>query len=221
MKVLVYVEGPGDRASLEKLFRATLEQGRRSKVSISFLPCGGKDWILQRLGRTAALHLKSNPEDYVFALPDLYPMAKYDRTPEVHRSFEQLRTLLTKRFLQEAEELSLPEAVRSHYRVHCLKHDLEALLLGAPDTLRLRLKTEEGIEKNWRKPVEDQNDNEPPKRVVERLFMKYRKQRYIETTDAPWILERASAKDLCVACPQNFKPLFTELDRLSQGEALE
>ncbi len=51
--------------------------------------------------------------------------------------------------------------------------------------------------------------------------MKYRKQGYIETTDAPWILEQASPQDLCVSCPQNFKPLFTELDRLSRGERLD
>lgn len=221
MKVLVYVEGPGDRASLEKLFRSTMDQGRKSKVSITFLPQGGKDWILQNLGRTAASHLKSNPDDYVFALPDLYPMKKYEQTEAAHHSFEQLKALLLGRFHKEAERFGLPEAVRSHYRVHCLKHDLEVLLLGAPEVLRQRLKTDENIEKNWRKPVETQNDNEPPKRVVERLFMKYRKKGYIETIDAPWILERASPKDLCAACPQNFRPLFTELDRLSRGEMLE
>jgi hypothetical protein len=221
VKVFVYVEGPGDRISLEKLFRSTRDQGRTSKVSISFHDRGGKDWILQSLGRTAARHLKGSPDDYVFALPDLYPMAKYTRTEAAHPSFEQLKTLLQGRFHEEAEHFGLPEEVRSHYRVHCLKHDLEVLLLGSPELLRQRLKTDENIEKNWRKPVEDQNDQEPPKRVVERLFMKYRKNRYIETTDAPWILERASARDLCVACPQNFKPLFTELDRLSRGELLD
>jgi hypothetical protein len=220
VKVLVYVEGPGDRASLEKLFRDVLKQGRQSKVSISFLPAGGKDWILQRLGRSAASHLKGSPDDYVFALPDLYPMSKYDRTGEAHGSFEQLRAVLWKRFSEEAEQLGLSEEVRSHYRIHCLKHDLEVLLLGAPDTLKQRLKTDEGIEKNWRRPPEDQNDQRPPKRVVEHLFMKYRKQGYIETTDAPWILERASARDLCGTCPQNFKPLFLELDRLSRRERL-
>jgi hypothetical protein len=220
VKVLVYVEGPGDRVSLEKLFRATVEQGRKSRISINFLPRGGKDWILQHLGRTAASHLKSSPEDYVFALPDLYPMAKYDRTEAAHHSFEQLKELLVGRFQKEADHFGLPEAVRAHYRVHCLKHDLEVLLLGAPDALRRRLKTDEHIEKNWRKPAETQNDNDPPKRVVERLFMKYRKQRYVETIDAPWILEQASAQDLCASCPQNFNPLFTELDRLSRGELL-
>jgi hypothetical protein len=220
VKVLVYVEGPGDRASLEKLFRDVLKQGRQSKVSITFHPKEGKDWILRQLGKTAASHLKGSPDDYVFALPDLYPMAKYARTPEAHHSFEELRKLLWERFSLEAEQLGLSEEVRSHYRVHCLKHDLEVLLLGAPDTLKQRLKTDEGIEKNWRRTPEDQNDQRPPKRVVEQLFMKYRKQGYIETTDAPWILERVSARDLCGACPQNFKPLFQELERLSRGERL-
>ena len=221
MKVLVYVEGPSDRVSLEKVFHSIRNQGRQFKVSITFLPGGSKDWILQNLGRTAASHLKSNPDDYVFALPDLYPMAKYDRTGSAHHTYEELKALLTGRFLAEAARCGLPDATRSHYRVHCLKHDLEVLLLGAPDVLRQRLRTDEKIEKSWRKPPENQNDNEPPKRVVESLFMKYRKQRYIETTDAPWILERTSPQDLCISCPQNFKPLFTELDRLSRGERLD
>ncbi|MDC0711577.1 DUF4276 family protein [Stigmatella sp. ncwal1] len=221
MKVLVYVEGPGDRASLEMLFREVRQQGRQSKVSITFHHTGGKDWILRYLGKTVASELKSSPDNYVFALPDLYPMAKYDRTLEVHHSFGELRALLWKRFMEEADREGLPEAVRSHYRIHCLKHDLEVLLLGAPDILKQRLNTDEGIEKQWRKPPEDQNDQKPPKRVVEQLFMKYRRRAYIETTDAPWILERASARELCAACPQNFKPLFHELERLSRGEHLE
>jgi hypothetical protein len=222
VKVLVYVEGPGDKVALGSLFRTIIDQGHKSRVGISFHPMRGKSEILKELGLKAANHLKSNPEDYVFALPDLYPMAEYDRTEFPHRSFEQLKAHLQERFHKEAGRFGLAEEVRSHYRVHCLKHDLEVLLLGAPEALRQRLKTEDGIEKNWRRPVEDQNDKEPPKRVIERLFMKYRKQRYSETTDAPWILERAVSRirELCDACPQNFRPLFTELDRLSRGEQL-
>ncbi|WP_164011349.1 DUF4276 family protein [Pyxidicoccus trucidator] len=222
MRILVYVEGPGDRASLEKLFRPLVEEGRRSKVSLTLHPAGGKDWILHQLGRTAANHLKSNPDDYIFALPDLYPMAKYARTPAAHGSFAEMKTLLLGRFREAADRYDLPDAVRSHYRVHCLKHDLEVLLLGAPDVLRRRLGTDDGIEKNWRKPPEDQNDHQPPKRVVEQLFHKYRKKTpYTETIDAPWILERASAEELCRACPQNFRPLHNELSRLVRGEPPE
>ncbi len=221
MKVLVYVEGPGDRIALDALFRSLSAKGRESRVGLSSIHLGGKDRILDQLGWKAANHLNDYPEDYIFALPDLYPMAKYARTAP-HSSFEELKALLLKRFGEAADRFGLPGAVRSHYRVHCLKHDLEALLLGAPDVLRRRLGTRDGIEKSWRKPPEDQNDNTPPKEVVKGLFRKYRKKTpYTETTDAPWILGQASAEELCRTCPQSFRPLHTELSRLMHGESPE
>lgn len=224
MKVLVYVEGPGDRSSLEKLFRPVMEQGRKSGVGFSFIPMKGKAALLKEVGVKAANILRSNPKDYVFALPDLYPMAEYDQSEMRHRSFEELKALLMGRFRKEADKEGLSDDVRAHYRVHCLKHDLEVLLLGVPDVLRERLnKTSERIEKSWRKPVEEQNDKKPPKYVVSELFKKYCRRSYNETTDAPWILERAVPRlqELCAACPQNFRPLFIELDRLSKGEPLD
>jgi hypothetical protein len=220
MKVLIYVEGPSDKAALSALLRPIIEQGKGSRVSFSFHPMRGKSEILKELGLKAANHLKSNPDDYVFAVPDLYPMLDYDQTDAAHRSFEQLKAYLTTQFLKEANRFGLPEVVRSHYRIHCFKHDLEVLLLAAADVFRRRLKTRDGIEKNWRAPPETQNGSKPPKSVVEGLFMKYLKRSYVEMTDAPWILERVAPEELCSACPQNFKPLFTELDRLSKGESL-
>jgi hypothetical protein len=222
VNVLVYVEGPSDRAGLEALLRELMARGRRTGVGISFYHRGGKGWILQELGRTAARHLKSRAEDYVFALPDLYPMAQYERTGDRHRSMQELQELLRHRFSQAADEVGLPESVRAHYRPHCLKHDLEALLLGVPELLKQRLGTRDALEKNWRKPVEEQNDHAPPKRVVEQLFRKYRKrQAYIESVDTPWVLGRANPQELCQACPQSFRPFFTELNRLVEGQRLD
>jgi hypothetical protein len=149
-------------------------------------------------------------------------MAQYERTSDRHRSLQELHELLRRRFFEAADEIALPDQVRSHYRPHCLKHDLEALLLGVPDLLKQRLGTQDSIEKSWRKPVEEQNDREPPKRVVEQLFRKYRKrQSYIESADAPWVLSRADPQALCKACPQSFLPFFTELSRLVDGEELD
>jgi uncharacterized protein DUF4276 len=221
VKVLVYVEGEGDTKALGSLFRGVIDRGNKSGVGISFIHMKGKSVLLKDVGLKAALHLRSNPGDYVFALPDLYPMVDYDQSELRHRSFEELREMLAARFRREADRQRLPDGVRAHYRVHCLKHELEVLLLGAPEVLRQRLKTTDRIEKNWREPVEDQNGNKPPKRIVGDLFKKYCRRSYIETTDAPWVLERASPQDLCSECPQNFRPFFAELDRLSKGEQLE
>lgn len=212
MKVLVYVEGPSDRTALEKLLRSLIDQGKRNHVGINFIPLGNKEKVLNDSPRKAAAHLADAPQDWVFALPDFHPM-------EAHGSLAGLRRLLMDRFTERAA--GLPAAVRDHFWVHCLKHDLEVLLLASPEALRQRLKTQDQLKGAWRQPVEDQNGEQPPKRVVERLFDKYRKKPvYQDTVDAPWILERAKLEEVRKACPQCFATLLGELEALTSGRSL-
>ncbi|MBI5479924.1 MAG: DUF4276 family protein [Deltaproteobacteria bacterium] len=221
MKVLIYVEGPSDRYGLEALLEPVLSEGQRHGVGIRLLPLKDKASILNDSARKAADHLAEHPEDWVFALPDLYPMSVYDGTPNAHRSFPALEQLLRARFAARAQKVGVPAAAHSRFRVHCLKHDLEVLLLAAPDQLRERLRTGDALRGRWRNPVEDQNDQQPPKRIVEALFDQYRKKpSYVDTVDAPWILKRASLEISTTACPQRFAPFVSELRRLAGGGTL-
>jgi hypothetical protein len=221
VKVLVYVEGPGDRAALEALLKPIIESASTRRIGVRFLPASGagvgKDWLLSHVGRKAAGHLSENPEDWVFALPDLYPMANYRGTMNAHESFEQLKDLLERRFEESAKRLAVPHAVRNHFQVHCLKHDLEVLLLSALDPLRRRLRTKDSLKGRWRNPVEEQDDDKPPKRIIEELFKRYQKRGYDGPVDAPWILERASLGDILNACPQRFAPFVAELRRVTSS----
>lgn len=214
MKVLVYVEGPADGNALDKLLEPIVSEGRSRGVGIRFVSLAGKAPVLNDSPRKAADHLAEHPDDWVFALPDLYPMSVYDGTPNAHRSFTELEQLLTKRFLARADKVGVTEAARGRYRVRCLKHDLEVLLLAASDALRQRLGTKEALHGRWRNPVEGQNDQRPPKRIIEALFEKYQRRKYIDTTDAPWILGRASLDAIIEACPQRFAPFVAELRQI-------
>lgn len=217
MKVLVYVEGRSDQLALNALLRSLLAEGQRRRVGIQFLPLGGKAQILNTSAIKAAGHLAENPEDWVFVLPDLYPMAIYDDTPNEHGSFADLERLLMARFATAARRHRVTPAAQPHFRVHCLKHDLEVLLLASPDELRQRLGTDHALG-NWRSPIEDQNDRQPPKRVIEALFKKYRhKPDYVETIDAPWILERASLNVILDRCPQRIAPFVNELRQIVES----
>lgn len=212
MKVLVYVEGPSDRDGLSALLRSIIESGRERGIGIRFLPLGGKNAILEEVPRRAADHLDDKQEDWVIALPDLYPMSRYADTSNAHSSFADIEKLLQERFECRADEINLPANVRQRFQVHCLKHDLEALILAAPDQFRQRLKTRDKLSRTWRKPVEDQDDNHPPKRIVEELFKRYRKNPgYVDTTDAPWILDRADLASVEKACTQQFAPFVATL----------
>lgn len=151
-------------------------------------------------------------------LTSLYPMSVNDGTADQHRSFAELDQLLKSRFHARAERVGVPKTAWNHFRVHCLKHDFEGLILAAPDALKQRLRTTDALNNHWRKPVEDQNDDRPPKRAVEALFDKYRKKpKYSDTTDAPWILRRAPLETVVAACPQRFAPFVAELKALANG----
>ena len=210
MKILIYVEGPSDRSGLSALLRGIIESGHENGIGIRFLPLGCKDAILDDVPRRAADHLAEKQEDWVIALPDLYPMSRYEDTRNEHSSYDDLENLLKRRFECRANEINLPTNVRQRFKVYCLKYDLEALILAAPDQLRRRLRTKDRLTNNWRKPVEDQNDEHPPKRIVEMLFRRYRKKPgYVDTADAPWIFEHADLATIEQACPQQFGPFVS------------
>ncbi len=221
MNVLVYVEGESDRVALETVLQPVREAARARRVGIQFLPLGGKARILKEVPHKAVGHLRERPEDWVFALPDLYPMKDFDGTDLRHCSFPAMEALLQASFSKQAQRKGLDEAVHNHFRVHCFKHDLEVLVLAAHEALAARLKTQDKIRNNWRQPVEDQNDDRFPKRVVQELFKRYRSQcAYNEISDATWILQRTSLEDLLLACPQHFAPFVKELKTLADGHLL-
>src|SRR5262249_50128074 len=162
-----YVEGPSDRLSLEELLRPVITRGSSNRIGIRFLPLGSKSAVLDDSPRKAADRLLDNPQDWVFSLPDLYPMTAYNNSKNAHSSFEPMHALLLARFNSRADAINLSVARRVAYRIHCLKYNLEALLLACPDQLRSRLRTQDALNGRWRHPVENQNDGQPPKRIVE------------------------------------------------------
>jgi hypothetical protein len=220
MMVLVHVEGPSDRAGMEKLFRGIIETGKQRGVGIRFIAAGGKARILDDVPIKAALHLRDNPSDWVVATPDLYPVRPYLGTRNAHDSASALRALLEQRFGDAAVKYRVPDLGRTRFRAFCLQHDVEALVLAAPTVLRERLRTRDAIEGHWRKPVETQNGDQPPKRVVEALFTRYgNRTRYRDTLDLPWLLERADLPALEQACPQQFALLAAFLrERIGRSE---
>lgn len=50
----------------------------------------------------------------------------------------------------------------------------------------------EALWERWRHPVEDQNQDHPPKRVVEALYMTKKGRAYRDTTDAPAVLRKVT-----------------------------
>ena len=69
----------------------------------------------------------------------------------------------------------------------------------------------QNLERRWTVPVEDQNQDEPPKRIVEKLFRAHG-EKYVETLDAPLILITVDYHRIAEHCPQQFKPFVEFLE---------
>lgn len=58
------------------------------------------------------------------------------------------------------------DRLKNRFKVFCFKHDLEALVLASGDALKALLGVK-SLDVYWHEPVEDQNHDKPPKRIVE------------------------------------------------------
>lgn len=203
IEIFVYVEGPSDQLGMRELFAGIMERAKQHGSKIDFYPLNGKEPLLNKGPAKALNILRNRPNAYVFLVPDLYPPNK----PFAHVNFKELKRELTTRFYHELKRKACDNRLADRFFIHCFKYDLEALILTSEEALLARLE-KTSFTQTWVKPVENQNHDYPPKRIVEALFSNAGK-KYKDTADAPWIFKRSSCHHLAEKCPQNFKP-FTE-----------
>ncbi len=209
MRIIVYVEGRSDKDGLEGLLKPLIDQKLQNGVSIKFfetMPGDRKESVLLKIPRRAVDILRSEPDAIVVAMPDLYPYNK----PFPHQTVEDLRAGIIKQFEHWRSHANADPRLVERFQVFCLKHDLEALVLAAHEALAARLNLE-SVKQDWTIPVEDQNHDHPPKRIVETLFADH-DEKYVDTIDAPFILRLADYRIIAERCPQQFKPFVEFLD---------
>ena len=195
----VYVEGRSDQLGLESLWAGWRARLAEKGWGFRVVPLSNKANFLKKFGARAAEKLVANDVDIVVGLPDLHPTAPFKGVAGLdHADAETLKDLQRRSVraaLLNVYGVSEANADRSMARLlpSVFRHDFEMLLLAAADALRIHLGTKEKLGA-WRVPVEDQNLDKPPKRIVEQLFLtkSARRRAYRETKDAPAILRRVT-----------------------------
>ncbi len=195
---------------MRRLLEGVIESASKMGNRVDFFPMGGKEPLLKKGPIKAFNILRNKPGSWVFLLPDLYPENK----PFKHTTYQELKNELEKKFIFELQGKHGDDRLKNRFIVHCFKYDLEVLLLASEKFLMERLGVSK-FSRKWTKPVEDQNHNHPPKRIVEALFNDSGK-KYKDTVDAPWILERSDYILLKDICYQNFKPFLNDLLKILQ-----
>lgn len=214
MKVIVYVEGPSDKLAMEQLLDPLLDVMTSAGIKVEFIATEGKRKLMAKTPVKAANILCHAAHAIVVAMPDLYP--KNMGLP--HETYFELKQQLQSEFRRVLSRKRIDdERLGQRFLVFCFKHDLEALILAAEEQLASRLGVP-SVTCTWIKPVEDQDHNYPPKRVVEQIFSQHGN-RYQDTIDAPIILGAASYTVIADRCPQCFKPFIEYLESLTRTHA--
>ena len=212
-EVIVYVEGSSDKSAMEALLEPLIQQKRQEGVIIKFseAPEGNKkESVLTKVPRKAVDIILNRADSIVVAMPDLYPRC----TGFDHETFDELRAGILRNFSDALRNRHVGDDIRlrDRFRIFCFKYDLEALILASEEALKDHLGANL-LEVTWRIPVEDQNHDRPPKRIVEKLFEEHGK-RYRNTVHAHSILGASSYQDISDKCPQCFKPFVEFLTDL-------
>ncbi|MFH1739423.1 MAG: DUF4276 family protein [bacterium] len=202
MKVIVYVEGPSDKLAMEVLLAPLLEEKRKAGVAVEFFHTEGKRSLLTKIPRRAANIVRNQPDSIVVAVPDLYPK----NIGFNHETLEDLRSGMIESYRSTLHEkyADYDQRIEERFQVFCFKHDLESLVLACEQRLRQYLGTER-FSIQWHRDVEEQDDKNPPKKIVEQLFRDCGK-RYVPTVDAPAILAQGQYEEVSNRCSQCFKP---------------
>ena len=203
MKVWIFVEGESDVHALPSLWRDWKQKLGTKGWGLRFILLKNKSKYFSDIGHLATEKLVYDTRDLVVGLPDLYPNRDYANTANKHANLRELQAVqrrLVKRNLQQKVRPADVDSYIARFYPSALKHDLEVLLLAATSQLQSRLKMR-NRPSGWRRPPEDQNQDKPPKKIIEELFQKNLKRSYRAITDSTAILRNADLQEVAEQCP--------------------
>lgn len=203
MKVWIYVEGSSEVKALSALWSIWTQKLRDEGWGIRIMPLNNKSNYFKDIGPLAIEKLLNDPNDLVVGLPDLYPNRDYANTAYRHNDLKELQDVqmrLVKQHLQQKVSRNDIDSHMARFYASALKHDLEVLLLAATSQLQSRLRMR-NKPSGWRRPPEDQNQNKPPRRIIEELFRRHLKRAYRQISDSAAILSKADLREVAEQCP--------------------
>lgn len=200
MKVWIFVEGRSDVQALSALWSDWQQRLGKKGWGIQLIPLENKSKYFRNIGSRATEKLEHDTRDLVVGLPDLYPNQDYANTQYKHDDLKELRAVQTRLVKQQMGRRTDINSYMARFYASALKHDLEVLLLAATSQLQSQLKMS-NRPSGWRQPPEDQNQNRPPKKIVEELFQRRLKRAYRENADSAAILRDADLRQVAEQCP--------------------
>ncbi len=198
-KIVILCEGKTEELAVRHLVARQWKADNLAVVGLSTINLRAK---VKDTGKSARVELDKKEVVAVFTLIDLYGMKQVTHPPNdaLEQKVERVREWLR-------AQVEHPRADR--FFPHVCVHETEAWILAEGRALAARLK-DEGI-----KPVptaESKNFQNPPKRRINQLFLRFLGTRYGEIADGTPLFEKMEFDPVYNSC-QYFRKFYDDLKR--------
>ena len=201
MKIVLLMEGWTEK-QLPEFFKRWLDPQLPRSVGIQPVRFEGNPHFLKDFAGKTAFHLQREDTIAVFGLLDLYGLKlEYPKHSDRDQKIKFAREYVTNK---------IAPADRPRFRQHFAVHETEAWFLSEP-----RLFQSITLPKQCERP-EDVNFDEPPAKLLDRLFSQGREGRgYMKTTMARNLLPKLDPSVVYRKCP-NFKSMMDDMLAMSR-----
>jgi hypothetical protein len=207
LKFLLLVEGATERA-LPDFLRSWLDSRLSQRVGIKPVCFGGWRDYYDGIARKVERSLAGKSGDDVIAaigLLDLYGPTFY---PPGRKGVAE-RYAWAKQHLEE-------KVAHPRFRQHFAVHETEAWLLSNPENLPHQVR--KALPGKCSRP-EDVNFDEPPAKLLDRLYRAKLNRRYIKTADGADLFEALQPEQAAGKCPY-LRALLDDMLQLAQSSGL-
>lgn len=208
MKFILFVEGDTEQKSLPSFLKRWLDDRLEHRVGIQIVKFNGWPDFIKNAPTKARMYLNSTRSDDIIAiigLLDLYGPTFYPTEMEAVSD----RYQWAKRYVEELVD-------EAKYRQFFSVHEVEAWLLSNPDIFPQVIKN--SFPKRVLKP-ETINFDEPPKRLLQRLYKEKAKCTYKEVTYGNELFSKLDPAISYEKCP-SLKALLDEMFKLAKEAGL-
>jgi hypothetical protein len=206
MRFVLFVEGHTEKKSLPEFLKRWLDPRLSEPVKIKVVKFGGCGDYVKEMPKRALSHLNGPGHEEIIAaigLLDLYGPTFYPGS----------KTTANERYKWAKKELET-KVDHPKFRQHFAVHECEAWLLSDPDVL-----PSEVSKKVPGRPPEEVNFNEPPKKLLQKLYRERLQTTYKEVTAGAELFAKLNPEVAHRKCPR-LRAMLEEMLSLAKAAGL-
>ena len=205
MRFVLFVEGLTEKKALPGFFKRWLDPQLKDPVGIQVVRFNGWPELIKDSPVKAGMHLKREDVIAVVALLDLYGPTIYpDDKTRASARYEWAKQHLESRVNRQC------------FRQFFAVHETEAWLLSDPNNLPRAVR--DGLPSGLERP-EDVNFEEPPAKLLARLYREKTKRTYKKVTHGKELFDNLDPNVACRKCPR-LRELLDEMLEMAKARGL-